>query len=94
MGREPADHDLIGVVVPEKVDPHAEAVLVPVAALQMELQEHTLRGPDGIVDVVGFAFLPGAALVDGTGEIHAVLSESVPECLIRSRSCHAENVLQ
>ena len=59
---------------------------MPVAALQMELQEHPLCGPDGIIDVVGFAFLPGAAFVDGTGEVHAVLGERVPECLIRSRA--------
>ena len=28
MRREPADHDLIGVLVPEEVDPHAIAVFV------------------------------------------------------------------
>lgn len=86
VGREPADHDLIGVVVPEEVDPHTVAVLVPVAALQMELQEHALCCSNGVVDVVGFAFLPGAAHVDGTGEVHAVLGERVSERLVRPRA--------
>ena len=86
MGREPTDHDLVRVLVPEEVDPHTVAVLVPVAALQMELEEHPLCGPDGIVDVVGFAFLPGAAFVDRSGEVHAVLGECIPERLVRSRA--------
>ena len=61
MGREPADHDLIGVVVPEKVDPHAEAVLVGSSSDDVELQERPLCGSDGIVDVVGFALQIGRA---------------------------------
>jgi len=27
MGRKPADHDLIGVVVPEEADPHAAVLM-------------------------------------------------------------------
>lgn len=38
VGREPADHDLVGVVVPEEVDPHTVAVLMPVAALHGQRQ--------------------------------------------------------
>ena len=41
--REPADHDLIGVLVPEEVDPHAVAVLVPVAALHYLISPGCLR---------------------------------------------------
>lgn len=50
----------------------------------MELQEHPLRGADGILDVVGFTLLTGAAFVDGTGEIHSVLGEHIPESLVRA----------
>ena len=60
MGREPADDDLIGVLVPEKVEPHTVAVLAGVSPDDVELQEHALRGTDGILDVVGFALLTGA----------------------------------
>ena len=31
VGWEPPDHDLIGVLVPEKIDPHAVAVLARVS---------------------------------------------------------------
>ena len=93
VGRQPADDDLIRVLVPKEVNPHTEAVLVPGAALQMELQEGPLIGPDGIVDVVGIAFLPGTAPVDRTGEVHAVLGESIPERLVRSRAHPGVTVL-
>jgi hypothetical protein len=38
-----------------------------------------------MVDDVGFVFLPGAALVDGPGEIHAGLAERIQKRLVRSR---------
>ena len=46
VGREPADHDLIGVLVPEVVDPHAVAVFAGVSPDDVELQERPLIGPD------------------------------------------------
>ena len=86
VGRQPANDDLIRVLVPEEVDPHTVAVLAGAPPDDVELQEHALRGTDGIVDVVGIAFLPGAAFVDGPGEVHAVLGERIPERLVRSRA--------
>ena len=86
MRREPADHDLVRDVVPEEVDPHAVAVLVGRPPDDVELQERPLSSPDGIVDVVGITFLPGATPADGTGEVHAVLGERIPERFVRARA--------
>lgn len=84
VGWQPADDDLIRVLVPEEVNPHTVAVLAGVPPDDVELQEHALRGADGILDVVGFALLTGAAFVDGTGEIHAILGEHIPKSLVRA----------
>lgn len=85
VGWEPPDHDLIGVLVPEKIDPHAVAVLARLSPDSVELQKCSLIDSDGIVDI-DIALLPGAAPVDGTGEIHAELGEWITERLVRSRA--------
>lgn len=82
MRRQPADDDLTGFVIPEEVYPHAEAVLVCHAFGNVVLQKSPFRRSDGILDVVGFTFLTGATLVDGTGEIHPIVCESFTESLV------------
>ena len=92
VGREPADHELVGVLIPEEVDSHAAAVLAGVAPDNVELQECPLISPDGIVDVVGLALLSGAAPADGTGEVHAELGERISECLVRGLAALPDQV--
>lgn len=84
MRRQPTDNDLTGFVIPEKIYPHAEAVLVSRAFDNVVLQKSPFRRSDGILDVVGVTFLTGATLVDGTGEIHPIVCESLTESLVRA----------
>lgn len=58
VGREPADDDLVRVLVPEEGEAYAVAVLMPVDALQMKLHEHPLCVSDEVVDVFSIAFQP------------------------------------
>lgn len=48
------------------------------------LQKSPFRRSDGILNVIGFLFLTGATLVDGTGEIHPIVCESFTESLVRA----------
>ena len=84
MRRQPADDDLTGFVIPEKVYPHAEAVLVRRAFDNVVLQKSPFCRSDGILDVVGFPFLTGATLVDGTGEIHPIICKCIAESVVRA----------
>ena len=83
VGREPVDYDLISVLVPGKINPHAEEVLVDSSSDNVELQERTLSSPEGVIHVVIFTPLPGADCVDLTREIHPVSGKSLPESLVR-----------
>lgn len=84
MRRQPTDNDLTGFVIPEEVYPHAEAVLVCHAFGNVVLQKSPFRRSDGILNVIGFLVLTGAAPVDGTGEIHPIVCESFTESLVRA----------
>lgn len=84
MRRQPPDNDLTGFVIPEKVYPHAEAILMCRAFGNVILQKSPFRRSDGILDVVGFTFLTGATLVDGTGKIHPIVCKRITESLVRA----------
>ena len=71
MRWQPANNDLLGAVIPEEVDSHAETILVSRSFDEVELQECSIVCSDGIVDVVCITFLPSARLVNGPREFHA-----------------------
>lgn len=48
------------------------------------LQKSPFRRSDGILNVIGFLFLTGATLVDGTGEIHPIVCKCIAESFIRA----------
>ena len=82
MSGEPSDYNLIALLIPEEVDPHAVARLTRVASLNVKLKHSAIVASRWIINEIGIALLTGSGFIDGTGKIHAIFCQRSSKGLI------------